>query len=66
MTAQGLNGAVFALLALNADSEETDGELQQKYLNYILKQEKTDGGFSMDDNADEAYNSDDFTVSGSI
>ena len=54
VTAQGLNGAVFALLALNADSEETDGELQQKYLNYILKQEKTDGGFSMDDNADEA------------
>ena len=54
VTAQGLNGAVFALLALNADSEETDGELQQKYLNYILEQEKTDGGFSMDDNADEA------------
>ena len=54
VTAQGLNGAVFALLALNADSEETDGELQHKYLNYILKQEKTDGGFSMDDNADEA------------
>ena len=54
VTAQGLNGAVFALLALNADGEDTDGELQQKYLDYILEQEKPDGGFSLDDNGDEA------------
>ena len=46
VTAQGLNGAVFALLALNADDPEQnkDGELEQKYLSYILEQEKPDGG----------------------
>ena len=30
VTAQGLNGAVYALLALNADRLEIDGELEQK------------------------------------
>ena len=56
VTAQGLNGAVFALLALNADDPEQnkDGELEQKYLSYILEQEKPDGGFSLDDNADQS------------
>ena len=55
VTAQGLNGAVFALLALNADSEETDGELQHKISElHFENRKKTDGGFSMDDNADEA------------
>ena len=55
MTTQGLNGAVFALLALNADDPEQnkDGDLEQKYLAYILEQEKPDGGFSLDDNADQ-------------
>ena len=54
VTSQGLNGAVFALLALNADQTDPDGELEQKYLAYILDQEKTDGGFSLDDNTDQA------------
>lgn len=53
VTAQGLNGAVFALLALNADGENTESEISRKYLEYILQQEKKDGGFSMDDNSDE-------------
>ncbi len=55
VVSQGLNGAVFALLALNAEDPETnkDGEIEQKYITYILEQEKTDGGFSLDDNAAE-------------
>lgn len=55
VVSQGLNGAVFALLALNADDPEAnkDGEAEQKYLKYILEQEKADGGFSLDDNAAE-------------
>ena len=28
-----------------------DGELEQKYLDYIVEKEKDDGGFSLDDNA---------------
>ena len=54
VTAQGLNGAVFALLALNADRADTNGELEQKYLTYIIDQEKPDGGFSLDDSSDTA------------
>ena len=54
VTAQGLNGAVFALLALNADRADTNGELEQKYLTYIVDQEKPDGGFSLDDSSDTA------------
>ena len=54
VTAQGLNGAVYALLALNVDRLEIDGELEQKYLTYIVKQEKPSGGFSLDDSSDTA------------
>lgn len=54
VTAQGINGAVFALLALNADQADPNGELEQKYLAYILEQEKPDGGFSLDDSAELA------------
>mgnify|MGYP003367460899 FL=1 len=55
VVSQGLNGAVFALLALNAQDPQAnkDGEIQKKYLDYILEQEKSDGGFSLDDNATE-------------
>ena len=53
VTSQGLNGAIFALLALNADRSDISGELEQKYLNYILQQEKADGGFSLDNNAEK-------------
>lgn len=53
VVAQGLNGAIYALLALNADdpANNKDGELEQKYLDYIVQREKEDGGFSLDDNA---------------
>ena len=54
VTSQGLNGAVFALLALNADDSDPMGELQQQYLNYIVEQEKPDGGFSLNDSSDQA------------
>ena len=54
VTAQGLNGAVYALLALNADRSDVDGELEQKYLTYILGQENPSGGFSLDDSPDTA------------
>ncbi len=48
MVSQGLNGAIYALIALNADDPDAnkDGELEQKYLDYILEREKADGGFS--------------------
>ena len=36
---------VYALLALNADRSDIDGELEQKYLTYIVQQEKPSGGF---------------------
>ena len=45
---------MYALLALNADRLEIDGELEQKYLTYIVKQEKPSGGFSLDDSSDTA------------
>lgn len=53
VVSQGLNGAIYALIALNADNPDAnkDGELEQKYLDYILEREKADGGFSLDDNA---------------
>ena len=50
---QGLNGAVFALLALNADGKNIYGDLEQKYLQYILSQEKKSGGFSLDNNSEQ-------------
>lgn len=42
MVSQGLNGAIYALIALNADDPDAnkDGELEQKYLDYILEREK--------------------------
>ena len=55
VVSQGLNGAIYALIALNADDPDAnkDGELEQKYLDYILEREKADGGFSLDDNAED-------------
>ena len=55
VVSQGLNGAIYALLALNADDPDAnkDGTTEQKYLNYIVEREKEDGGFSLDDSATE-------------
>ena len=54
VVSQGLNGAVFALLALNADRSDVDGQLQQKCLDFILEKEKPEGGFSLSENTDTA------------
>ena len=54
VVSQGLNGAVFALLALNADRLDVDGPLEKRYLDFILEKEKPEGGFSLSDQADTA------------
>lgn len=51
---QGLNGAVYALLALDADGEAPDTELKEQYLTYILDAEKPGGGFSLSEKSEEA------------
>lgn len=45
VVSQGLNGAVFALLALNADRLDVDGPLEKQYLDFILEKEKPEGRF---------------------
>ena len=46
---QGVNGAVFALLALDsANYAENDGEIRQKYVDYIISQQQENGGYSYD------------------
>ena len=47
VVSQGLNGAIYALMALNADNPDAnkDGELEQKYLDYIVEKEKTMADF---------------------
>lgn len=52
VTSQGLNGAVFALLALDADGVDK-GTVEMQYLDYILNSQKSDGGFSIDSSSDE-------------
>lgn len=54
VTSQGMNGVIFALLALNADQSDVHGQIEEKYLQYILDQEKPGGGFSLDDSSDNA------------
>ncbi|WP_373215759.1 prenyltransferase/squalene oxidase repeat-containing protein [Ruminococcus sp. 5_1_39BFAA] len=53
VVSQGLNGGVYALLALNSDGSG-DSSIKEQYLEYVLEQEKPEGGFSMDSNSDEA------------
>ena len=46
---QGVNGAVFALLALDsANYAENDSEIRQKYIDYIISQQLENGGYSYD------------------
>ena len=40
VVSQGLNGAVVALLALNADRLDVDGPLEKQYLDFILEKER--------------------------
>ena len=49
--------AVLALKSIGKDPTDDpdankDGELEQEYLDYIVEKEKEDGGFSLDDNAE--------------
>ncbi len=50
VVSQGINGAVYALLAL--DSKNYASELRGKYLDYILERQHSDGGFGLSDNSD--------------
>lgn len=43
---QGINGAVWALIALDSADYGT-AEIREKYINHILEREITDGGFAM-------------------
>ncbi len=44
---QGINGAVFALIALDSGDYLKESGLRDAYIDYILKSQNTDGGFAM-------------------
>lgn len=47
---QGINGAIFALLALeSADYSADNSDICEKYIDYIVSQQQESGGFSYDD-----------------
>ncbi|MBO5454803.1 MAG: S-layer homology domain-containing protein [Clostridia bacterium] len=45
VTNQGINGAVWALIAL--DSADCDDEVKEKYIDYILSKQNPDGGWAL-------------------
>lgn len=54
VTKQGINGAAFALLALNAGDKDTEGKAEcllcaakKQLRNWLLEQELSDGGFAL-------------------
>lgn len=52
---QGLNGPVFALVALDSKNYEipsNSAATRQKYVDYIVNSQNTDGGFSLSKNAE--------------
>ena len=48
---QGINGPIFALIALDSNnykqSTESETNIRQKYVEYILERQNADGGFSL-------------------
>ncbi|MCR4719168.1 MAG: S-layer homology domain-containing protein [Firmicutes bacterium] len=52
-TAQGLNGAVWALIALDSGNY-ADDEIRQKYVDYILERQLKDGGWAIGRDEQEA------------
>lgn len=44
---QGINGAIFALIALDSGAYLTDSTLKNMYIRHILNNQNADGGFSM-------------------
>lgn len=47
-TWQGINGAIFALIALDSADYPTEGGIRQQYVNYILDNQTNSGGWSLD------------------
>ena len=53
VTKQGLNGSIFALIALDSKNADSSGDVtRQRLLRKILLSQSTDGGFSMNASAD--------------
>lgn len=44
---QGINGAIWAILALDSNNYEENTEIRQMYIDYILSQQCLDGGFAL-------------------
>ena len=44
---QGVNGAVYALIALDSGNYIHQSTVREKYVNYILENQNTDGGWSL-------------------
>lgn len=52
---QGINGAIYALIALDTDNYLSDRpEVRAYFLNYLTEQEKTNGGWSLSGGPDSA------------
>ena len=51
---QGVNGAVFALIALDSGSYISQSIVREKYVNYILDNQNTDGGWSLSGDVSDA------------
>ncbi len=47
---QGINGAIFALVALDSKNYLAENELREKYINHILEKQTTDGGWTISGN----------------
>lgn len=47
---QGINGAIFALIALDSGNYITQNTVREKYVNYILEKQTDDGGWAMSGN----------------
>lgn len=48
VTKQGINGAIFALIALDCKSYEIESECREKYIDFILSKQLPNGGFTLD------------------
>ena len=51
---RGVNGAVFALIALDSGSYISQSIVREKYVNYILDNQNTDGGWSLSGDVSDA------------
>lgn len=58
VTKQGINGAVFALMALDAAAPESEASLKEALIRWILARELQDGGFSLREEENEHADAD--------